>query len=162
MSATLKEMVLGRLNGRANCPVREHASRLTIAVRTMTDGTIMLHDHAGCATADVIAAVGLKWSDLSAFRNDTPAQRTHRKLAKVTAEQQKAQCDLRISAVCTMLRNVDSVIRDAGEALRFAQHYGMEDSNSNAWDALEFAFIVRRELEAELNRLDPRFAEVHG
>jgi len=47
----------------AQCPA--HADRkASLAIRELDDGRILLHDFAGCATADVLAAVNLSFSDL--------------------------------------------------------------------------------------------------
>ncbi|MFC6519266.1 DNA primase [Undibacterium arcticum] len=47
----------------AKCPA--HADRkASLAIRELDDGRILLHDFAGCATADVLAAVDLTFSDL--------------------------------------------------------------------------------------------------
>jgi hypothetical protein len=42
-----------------------HADRkASLAIRELDDGRILLHDFAGCATADVLAAINLSFSDL--------------------------------------------------------------------------------------------------
>lgn len=47
----------------ARCPA--HQDRLpSLSVAEGTDGRAVLHCHAGCETANVIAALGLTWSDL--------------------------------------------------------------------------------------------------
>ena len=47
----------------ARCPAHndKHAS---LAVRELEDGRVLVHDFAGCATADVLAAVGLDFNAL--------------------------------------------------------------------------------------------------
>lgn len=47
----------------ARCPAHDdkHAS---LAVRELDDGTVLLHDFAGCSVGDVLAAVGLTFNDL--------------------------------------------------------------------------------------------------
>jgi len=45
------------------CPV--HADRrASLAVRELADGKLLVHCHAGCTTADVLDALGLRWRDL--------------------------------------------------------------------------------------------------
>lgn len=66
------EILLSRLDGLRNtgqgqwiakCPA--HADRKpSLSIRELDDGCILLNDFAGCATADVLAAVGLSFSDL--------------------------------------------------------------------------------------------------
>lgn len=48
---------------RADCPTG-HRSRGTLAVGVGDDGRVLLHCHAGCDAADVLAAVGLTLADL--------------------------------------------------------------------------------------------------
>lgn len=64
------DVLLHRLDGvqragtgwRARCPACEGRSRkLSIAE---SDGRVLIHCFGGCAAADVLAAVGLRWSDL--------------------------------------------------------------------------------------------------
>ena len=51
----------------AICPAHpDHSPSLSITAGN--DGRILLHCWAGCATADVLAALGLGWSDLFASR----------------------------------------------------------------------------------------------
>jgi putative DNA primase/helicase len=65
------DRILGRLeavkpsgNGyTALCPA--HADhRSSLSVSDTTDGRVLLHSHAGCDTQDVLAALGLQFSDL--------------------------------------------------------------------------------------------------
>ena len=47
----------------AHCPAHEdHAPSLSIGEGD--DGRILLHCWAGCETRDIVAALGLRWSDL--------------------------------------------------------------------------------------------------
>lgn len=50
----------------ASCPAHED-NMPSLSIR-MGDVGWLLHDFAGCATADILAAAGLKWDDL--FRRD--------------------------------------------------------------------------------------------
>lgn len=45
------------------CPVHEDR-RASLAVRESHDGRLLVHCHAGCTTADVLTALGLRWADL--------------------------------------------------------------------------------------------------
>ena len=47
----------------ARCPSHEDKSP-SLSIREAQDGTILLHDFAGCGAADIVAAVGLQLSDL--------------------------------------------------------------------------------------------------
>jgi hypothetical protein len=69
------ELLLGRLDGvirtgegrwSARCPAHDDRSP-SLSVRVAGD-QLLFHCHAGCAPADVLAAVGLSWSDLYADR----------------------------------------------------------------------------------------------
>ena len=65
------DVVLSRLRGVkksgkqhvACCPAHEDA-RASLSVREGDDGRVLLHCFAGCATADVVAALGLTMRDL--------------------------------------------------------------------------------------------------
>ena len=45
------------------CPVH-FDKRPSLAVRETLDGKLLVHCHAGCATTDVLAALGLRFRDL--------------------------------------------------------------------------------------------------
>jgi hypothetical protein len=45
------------------CPVHDD-KRPSLAVRELADGKLLVHCHAGCTTADVLDALGLRWRDL--------------------------------------------------------------------------------------------------
>lgn len=47
----------------ACCPAHDDKSP-SLTIRELEDGRILIHDFAGCSTADVLAAVGLEFSDL--------------------------------------------------------------------------------------------------
>lgn len=55
----------------ARCPAHDDQVA-SLAIRVADDGRTLLHCHAGCATEDVVAAVGLTLSDL--FTGDAPPQ----------------------------------------------------------------------------------------
>lgn len=59
------EGVRGRGPGRwvARCPAHEDRSP-SLSIRETGDGTILIHDFAGCSPSDVLAAVGLELKDL--------------------------------------------------------------------------------------------------
>ena len=61
----------------ARCPAHEDRSP-SLAVRELDDGRVLLHDFGGCATTDVLAALGLEMADLYPERLTTtglPGQR---------------------------------------------------------------------------------------
>lgn len=47
----------------ARCPAHDDRTA-SLSVREMDDGTVLIHDFAGCSVAEVVAAVGLDLSDL--------------------------------------------------------------------------------------------------
>lgn len=47
----------------ARCPAHQDRSP-SLSIRQLDDGRVLLHDFAGCSTADVLVAVGLTLSDL--------------------------------------------------------------------------------------------------
>jgi hypothetical protein len=55
----------------AKCPAHDD-KRPSLAVRELDDGRVLVHDFAGCAVEDVLAAVGLPFDALY------PARPTHR------------------------------------------------------------------------------------
>lgn len=69
---------------RARCPACEGRSRkLSIAE---SDGRVLVHCFGGCAAADVLAAVGLKWSDLHPPRS-WPLSRDEQRRARRAIQQ---------------------------------------------------------------------------
>lgn len=53
----------GRCQWVARCPGHDDRSP-SLSIRERDDGTVLLHCFAGCETADVLAAIGLNFSDL--------------------------------------------------------------------------------------------------
>ena len=47
----------------AKCPAHSDRSP-SLSIREMDDGRVLIHDFAGCAAADVVAAVGMSLADL--------------------------------------------------------------------------------------------------
>lgn len=79
------EPILSRLDGvqksgtgwRARCPACEGRSRkLSI---TVSDGRVLVHCFGGCAAADVLAAVGLRWADIMPPRSWPPSREEQRR-----------------------------------------------------------------------------------
>ncbi|MCL4780698.1 MAG: DNA primase [Gammaproteobacteria bacterium] len=75
------ETLLARLDGVkqtapgrwvARCPAHEDRSP-SLSIRELPDGRVLLHDFAGCDTESVLAAVGLRMTDL--FPERLPDQR---------------------------------------------------------------------------------------
>lgn len=61
----------------ASCPGHEDRSP-SLSIRELEDGRVLLHDFGGCATTDVLAALGLEMADLYPERLTTtglPGQR---------------------------------------------------------------------------------------
>lgn len=76
----------------ARCPAHEDRSP-SLSIRETSDGTILVHDFAGCSPADILAAVGLELKDLfpeplehhRAPRRDRRHQHAAREALKVMA-----------------------------------------------------------------------------
>ena len=47
----------------ARCPAHEDRSP-SLSIREIADGTVLIHDFAGCSPSDILAAVGLELRDL--------------------------------------------------------------------------------------------------
>lgn len=86
------EPILSRLEGvqktgsgwRARCPACEGRSRkLSI---TESDGRVLIHCFAGCAAADVLAAVGLRWADIMPPRSWPPSRDEQRRASRAIRE----------------------------------------------------------------------------
>lgn len=59
---------------RAICPAHESRNRTqTLAVRELTDGTVLIRCHAGCGAAEVVGAIGLQLGDLFPRDHRAPA-----------------------------------------------------------------------------------------
>jgi hypothetical protein len=77
-SSTPIDKVLDRLpskphrSGRgwsAKCPAHEDR-KPSLSITETADGKVLLHCWAGCSTESVLAALGLRWSDLFPGRTD--------------------------------------------------------------------------------------------
>ena len=71
-SLTAASRILERLSGvrqtkpgvwQARCPAHEDRSP-SLRITELADGRVLMHDYAGCATEDVLAAIGLTLADL--------------------------------------------------------------------------------------------------
>ena len=61
----------------ARCPAHSDHSP-SLAIRELNDGRVLLHDFAGCAVEEILAAVGLQLSDLFPPREIEHAPRERR------------------------------------------------------------------------------------
>lgn len=61
----VREVAPGRWYAR--CPGHED-KRPSLSIRELEDGTVLLHDFAGCTATDILAAVGMELSDLFPYR----------------------------------------------------------------------------------------------
>ena len=96
---------------RADCP-NGHKSRGSLSVTQADDGRVLLHCFSGCATSDVLGALGLSMADVmpERLRDESPqGRRTARerfRLASVTAAAGVLEREARIVllAGCDLLR----------------------------------------------------------
>jgi hypothetical protein len=153
MRHNLAQAIIERHSGRYDCPVKQHGSSRTVVYR-VRDGRGLLHDHAGCSTSDILAALGLTWKDLYPPQN--PADRYRRAVRKRRSDEIKELRRKKLIRCCAILRNLDQMIVDAGQALHFA-HVNQLDENV-AWDALIFAHGWRRKLETDFTALNTQEA----
>jgi hypothetical protein len=81
------EVLLSRLDGVrqtgpdrwiARCPAHDDG-RASLSLRELDDGRVLLHDFAGCAVEEVLAAVGLTFDDLFPPRAIDQARRRERR-----------------------------------------------------------------------------------
>lgn len=93
----------------AKCPAHED-KRPSLSITETPDGRILLHDHAGCASADVLAAVGLGFADL--FPNDGHDDVGRRKGWRSAKAKEARQTKVRIPASTVLV----AVAHDATEA----------------------------------------------
>jgi hypothetical protein len=83
IEALLARLDVVRDNGRgrwvARCPAHDDRSP-SLSIRETSDGTVLIHDHAGCSPVDILAAVGLELRDLfpAPLSHHRPARRCHR------------------------------------------------------------------------------------
>jgi hypothetical protein len=59
----------------AQCPVHESRTRSSLSIGEADDGKVLVRCWAGCETAAVIAALGLKWRDLFPARQHSRGRR---------------------------------------------------------------------------------------
>lgn len=70
---------VGDFQYEAKCPAHDDRSA-SLSIGQGDDGRTLIHCHAGCRTEDVLAAVGLKMSDLMPPREEQPRQRNKGKI----------------------------------------------------------------------------------
>ena len=58
----------------AFCPAHDDRREPSLSVKEGEDGRVLLKCFAGCATKQVVAAIGLSMTDLFERRNDTPKE----------------------------------------------------------------------------------------
>jgi len=103
---------------RARCPAcGGRSQKLTVAER---DGKVLLHCFAGCATVDVLAAVGLTFADIMPPRTwpDSPEERR---------QARKAIREAGWSSALSVLATEATVVQIAGAQLARWQFLSQED-----------------------------------
>jgi hypothetical protein len=99
---------------RARCP--SHGSKsLTLVVRQMDDGRVLLKCHAGCGAAEVLGAVGLEFD---ALFPDNPQERVKRERSPFNAHDVLAALsdEARVLAMGGAWLNQGIVLDDEGRA----------------------------------------------
>lgn len=141
-----------RGTGRAvsvRCPA--HADRHpSLRVSPGRDGRVLLRCWAGCATVDVLAAVGLRWRDVFAAGRD--GRRHGRRVAH--GDRERALGAWRTAHICALAREAlawERVAREYGRVLR--RH--LEDGDRAAWGVLA-------ELSRRVDELDREIAAVEA
>lgn len=68
----------------ACCPAHEDKTP-SLSIRETSDGTILVHDFAGCSPVDILSAVGLELKDLfPKERRYQSLKKRHRKMSQYT------------------------------------------------------------------------------
>lgn len=105
----------------ASCPSHEDRSP-SLSIREGDDGRVLLHCYAGCAPEAVLAALGLRWTDLfsSARRRRsetlTPTERKVAARARAEAELRRrldVACDELHRRLCTYVHAVNFALSGA-------------------------------------------------
>lgn len=100
---------------RADCP-NGHSSRGTLSIATGHDGRVLLHCFAGCESADIVAAVGMRLADLYPERvtRMTPEER---RAARLRAKEANWAAALGVLATEATVMEVACEMIGRGEAL---------------------------------------------
>lgn len=75
----------------ARCPAHDDRSP-SLSVRDAGGGRTLLHCFAGSATADVLAALGLKWTDLYPLSSHDPSKRRQFRRERVANADDALRC----------------------------------------------------------------------
>lgn len=65
LAGRLHAQLAGSGRWRCRCPVHKGRSATSLSLREGDDGRVLIHCFGGCRTADVLAAAGLRWHDIS-------------------------------------------------------------------------------------------------
>ena len=106
----------------ARCPAHEDR-KPSLSIKATDDGRILIHDFAGCPAADVIAAVGLEFSDLFPERIETakgPSRDRKHRHAAVEA--------LKVLAGETLVLLIAAKALSEGQALNDRDRARLEDA----------------------------------
>lgn len=107
----------GEQSWTARCP--SHADKGPSLKVTDKDGAILIHCFAGCSPGDVVAAMGLKLSDLFPPRNPREAaQYAREKFAKVTIKEFRHEVTLALIILSDLSQRKALTELDAARAIK--------------------------------------------
>lgn len=129
--AKLDRVQHGANGWRADCP-NGHRSHGTLSLAQADDGRLLLHCFAGCATADVLGALGLTLGDVmpARLRDESPegrrAARERFRLASVTAAAGvlERESSIVLLAACDLLRGDDLDDADVARVIEAGDRIG--------------------------------------
>lgn len=134
----------------AHCPAHEDRSA-SLSVSEGDDGRILIKDFSGCTPAEIVAAMGLKLSDLFP-ENQTPASRARSRQVK-HLKQEKA----RLQKIDTQFQGVFREAETTLEAAKGIDISGLsEEELDAAMNALGDAYEARR-TEDDERRIEESF-----
>lgn len=99
----------------ARCPAHDD-KRASLAVRELDDGRVLIHDFAGCAAADILAAVGLEFDALYPARSVDHRARSERRSFPATDVLRAVEYEALISATAASLLGNGGALTDEDRA----------------------------------------------
>ena len=155
----VREVRPGKYEG--PCPLHGGKSGRSFAFENSDDGKVLTVCRAGCPIEEVLAVVGLKFSDLYSDvsrRPDPVAERKNRAGRGLEEWRNK-----KLTKDCGLLRKLD---RHAAVASELLAHYeetgtGNEEERGKAWESFAFAYKAIPALEHDFHRLNSKNRDDH-
>ncbi len=150
LTPDMREVKPGKFEG--PCPLHGGKSGRAFVVEQSDDRVLMLC-RVGCATADILQAIGLCWNDLF---DDTPKPINPAEALRIRAtEGLEPWRQFSLTRCCELIRTLERHVDQAIELAKIRRRSGATDIDLEPiLETIQFAYFQLSELEHDFNRLN--------